>query len=151
MTDRLFLEDLAVGQVYTAGPITVSQDEIIEFAGRYDPQPFHTDPEAAAGHPIFRGLAASGWHTTALMISLANKALGHLAWGIVGGGGELAWLVPVRPGDALRIEIEVKEIAPSRSRPDRGTALTENRVINQDGVIVATFAPRFLVPTRPKP
>lgn len=149
-TTLLYLEDLTVGQIFTSGPISVTQDEIIEFARRYDNQPFHTDPEAATRHPIFQGLAASGWHTAALMMSMVTEAAGDLGWGVVGGGGDLQWTRPVRPGDALRLEIEVKEVTPSRSRPDRGTVLVENRLINQDGAIVTTFTPRLVVPTRPK-
>ncbi len=149
MGQALYLEDLVVGRLFAAGPITVTQDEIFEFARRYDNQPFHTDPAAAAEHPVFRGLAASGWHTTALMMSMVTEAAGGLAWGVVGGGGELSWMKPVRPGDQLRLEIEVKEITPSRSRPDRGSALMENRLINQDGEVVTIFRPRLLVPTRP--
>ena len=66
MTDALYLEDLTPGRRFTAGPVTVTEEEIIAFASRYDPQPFHTDPAAAAAHPLFQGLAASGWHTAAL-------------------------------------------------------------------------------------
>lgn len=151
MSEALYLEDLSVGQVFTAGPITITQDEIIDFARRYDNQPFHTDPEAAAAHPVFQGLAASGWHTTALMMSLVTQAVGHFGWGVIGGGGELAWMKPVRPGDVLRLEIEVKEVIPSRSRPDRGAVVAENRLINQAGEVVTAFKPRLIVPTRPKP
>lgn len=145
----LFLEDLAIGQVFRAGPLTVAAEEIIAFARQYDNQPFHTDPVAAAAHPVFQGLAASGWHTAALMMSMVTEALGHLGWGVIGGGGELSWARPVRPGDALRLEIEVKEVAPSRSRPDRGSVLVENRLINQHGEVVTRFTPRLVVPTRP--
>jgi acyl dehydratase len=144
----IYLEDLEVGRVFTAGPITVTEAEIIEFARRFDPQPFHLDHEAAAAHPIFRGLAASGWHTGALMMSLVAQALAGLPWGVVGAGGELQWTRPVRPGDTLRLEVEVMEVTPSRSRPDRGTALMRNRLINQAGEVVTEFAPRIIVPTR---
>ena len=150
MGQPIFLEDLEVGRLFTAGPLTVTRDEIFEFARRYDPQPFHTDPEAAAKHPVFQGLAASGWHTGAIMMSLVVQAAGDLGWGVVGGGGDLQWRLPVRPGDSLRLEIEVKEVTPSRSRPDRGTVVCENRLINQDGAVVTTFTPRLVVPTRPK-
>ena len=150
MTAALYLEDLAVGQVFRAGPLTITAEAIMAFARQYDNQPFHTDPAAAAAHPVFQGLAASGWHTTALMMSMVTEALGHLAWGVVGGGGELLWAKPVRPGDALRLEVEVKEIVPSRSRPDRGTALVENRLINQHDEVVTRFSPRLVIPTRPR-
>jgi acyl dehydratase len=147
--ERIFLEDLTPGRRFTAGPITVTEAEIIEFARRYDPQPFHTDPEAAKAHPVFQGHAASGWHTAALMMSMVAKALEGLPWGVVGGGGDLQWKAPVRPGDRLRLEIEVLEVTPSRSRTDRGTALMRNRVLNQDDAVVQEFTPRIVVPRRP--
>jgi acyl dehydratase len=144
----LYLEDLEVGRVFTAGPITVTEEEIVEFARRYDPQPFHLDREAAARHPIFQGLAASGWHTAALMMSMVAQALKDLPWGVVGSGGELQWTRPVRPGDTLRLEVTVMEVSPSRSRPDRGTALMRNRVLNGAGEVVTEFSPRIIVQRR---
>jgi acyl dehydratase len=121
----------------------------VEFARRYDPQPFHLDRAAAAAHPVFGGLAASGWHTAALMMSMTAKALAGLPWGVVGGGGDLQWTKPVRPDDVLRLEVEVMEVTPSRSRPDRGTALMKNRVLNQADEEVQVFTARLLVPRRP--
>ena len=99
MSEEIHLEDLTVGRRFTAGPVTISEAEIIDFARRYDPQPFHTDPGAAAAHPLFKGLAASGWHTAAISMALVVQALGELAGGIIGGGGELQWPRPTRPGD----------------------------------------------------
>jgi acyl dehydratase len=151
VTDALYLEDLTVGRRFTAGPVTVSEAEIIAFAKRYDPQPFHTDPDAAAKHPLFQGLAASGWHTAALAMPLVVKAAGSIAGGIIGSGGELRWPRPVRPGDSLSVEIEVIEATPSRSRPDRGSAVMHIRVLNQHGEEVQTFTPRIVVPRRPAP
>lgn len=149
MSDPLYLEDLHPGRRFTAGPVTVTEAEIIAFASRFDPQPFHTDPDAAATHPVFQGLAASGWHTAALTMPLVIEAAGHIAGGIVGGGGELQWPRPVRPGDSLSVEIEVLEVAPSRSRPDRGSALMRNRTLNQHGQEVQVFTVRIVVPRRP--
>ena len=149
MPDAQYLEDLTVGQVFTAGPLTVTEADIIAFARDYDPQPFHTDAAAAASHPVFGGLAASGWHTAALTMRLTVQAAGRLGWGVVGGGGELAWTRPVRPGDTLRLEARVLEIAPSRSRPDRGTALVRNATLNQNDEEVQLFTVRLLVPRRP--
>lgn len=151
MSDPIYLEDLTVGRRFTAGPVTVSEDEIIAFATRYDPQPFHTDPEAAAQHPLFQGLAASGWHTAALTMPLVIQAAGNIAGGIIGGGGDLQWPRPVRPGDSLSLEIEVLEVTPSRSRPDRGAALMRNRTLNQHGQEVQVFTVRIVVPRRPAP
>jgi len=151
VSDPIYLEDLTVGRRFTAGPVTVSEDEIIAFATRYDPQPFHTDPEAAAQHPLFQGLAASGWHTAALTMPLVLQAAGNIAGGIIGGGGDLQWPRPVRPGDSLSLEIEVLEVIPSRSRPDRGAALMRNRTLNQHGQEVQVFTVRIVVPRRPAP
>ena len=149
MTSPLYLEDLIVGRQFTAGPVTVEAAEILEFAGRFDPQPFHTDPEAARSHPLFQGLAASGWHTAALSMRLVVQALGRLEWGVVGGGGELQWPKPVRPGDELRLVSEVLEVTPSRSKPDRGSALMRNTTLNGAGEAVQVFTARLLVPRRP--
>lgn len=149
MSEPIYLDDLTVGRRFTAGPVTVSEAEIIAFASRYDPQPFHTDPEAAAHHPLFQGLAASGWHTAALTMPLVLQAAGNIAGGIIGGGGELQWPRPVRPGDSLSLEIEVLEVTPSRSRPDRGSALMRNRTLNQHGQEVQVFTVRIVVPRRP--
>lgn len=143
-----YLEDLEPGQVYKAGPVTLTAKAIIAFARQYDPQPFHTDPEAAKAHPLFQGLAASGWHTAAITMSLVVQALGDLADGVIGGGGELQWPRPTRPGDQLRLEIEVLEVTPSRSRPDRGSALMRNRTLNQAGEEVQVFTVRCVVPRR---
>lgn len=151
MSEAIYLDDLTVGRRFTAGPVTVSEAEIIAFASRYDPQPFHTDPEAAASHPLFRGLAASGWHTAALTMPMVVQAAGNIAGGIIGGGGDLQWPRPVRPGDNLSLEIEVLEVTPSRSRPDRGSALMRNRTLNQHGEEVQVFTVRIVVPRRPAP
>jgi acyl dehydratase len=145
----LYLEDLTPGRRFSAGPVTVTEAEIIAFAQRYDPQPFHTDPVAAAAHPLFQGLAASGWHTAALTMPMVVQAIGHIAGGIIGGGGELQWPRPVRPGDSLSFEAEVLEAIPSRSRPDRGSALMRNRTLNQHGEEVQVFTVRIVVPRRP--
>lgn len=127
----LYLDDLAPGLVFRASPVSVTAAEIIEYATRYDPQPFHMDPVAASGHALFQGLAASGWHTAALTMGLVVQAIGHVAGGVIGAGGELQWPRPTRPGDELRVEIEVLEVAPSRSRPDRGSVMVRITTLNQ--------------------
>jgi acyl dehydratase len=144
----LYLEDLTPGRRFTAGPVTVSAEQIIDFAQQYDPQPFHVDDAAAKQH-IFGGLAASGWHTAALTMRMVVEALAGLPWGVVGGGGELQWTKPVRPGDTLHLDIEVLEVTPSRSKPDRGTALMRNRTLNAAGEEVQVFTVRIMVPRRP--
>jgi len=147
MSDRLFLEDLTVGQRFTSAPQTVSAEEITEFAARYDPQPFHLDDAAAAG-TLFAGLAASGWHTAAITMRMIIASL-PVAGGIIGSGGELTWPRPTRPGDTLHVETEILEITPSRSRPDRGTAIVRCTTLNQHNEPVQTFTPKIVVPRRP--
>jgi acyl dehydratase len=144
----MFLEDMSVGQRFTAGPTSVTAEAIKAFAGEFDPQPFHLDEDAAAAHPIFGGLAASGWHTAAMAMKLTVQAMGHFGWGVVGGGGDLQWVRPVRPGDTLRLVAEVQEIAPSKSKPDRGSVLVRNAVLNQKDEEVQVFTVRLLVPRR---
>jgi len=149
VTDALYLEDLTPGRRFTAGPVTVTEAEIIAFASRYDPQPFHTDPVAARDHALFRGLAASGWHTAALTMRMIVDAMGSIAGGVIGGGGDLQWPRPTRPGDVLTLDVEVLEATPSRSRPERGSALIRYRTLNQAEEEVQVFTARAVVPRRP--
>jgi acyl dehydratase len=142
-----YFEDLAVGQIFGSGRLTVSADEIKEFAARFDPQPFHLD-EAAAKSSLFAGLAASGWHTAALTMRLIVGGEFRPAGGIIGGGGELAWLKPVRPGDELRAESEILETRESRSRPGEGLVKVRVTTLNQHGEAVQTFTPTLLVTRR---
>lgn len=137
VTSSLYLEDLSVGQRFTSRTRIITADEIKAFAAQSDPQPFHLDEEAARD-TMFNGLAASGWHTAALTMSLIVESL-PLAGGVIGGGGQLMWPRPTRPGDTLRVEVEVLELTPSRSRPDRGSAMMRYETINQHGEAVQTF------------
>jgi acyl dehydratase len=131
MGDPLYLEDLRVGQTFTTGSVTVTTEAIKAFARDYDPQPFHLD-EVAARDSLFGGLAASGWHTAALSMRLLVDGL-PIAGGLIGVGGETTWPRPTRPGDTLTVHIEVLEITPSKSRPDRGMVRTRNETRNQHG------------------
>ena len=146
----LYLEDLTPGRVFRGGPVTLTEEAIIAFAELYDPQPFHTDPLAAQDHPLFRGLAASGWHTAAISMLMITQAMGEIAGGVIGGGGDLQWPRPTRPGDTLRVECEVLEVTPSRSRPDRGSYLARHRTLNQAGEEVQVFTARGVAPRRPQ-
>jgi len=114
--DRLYLDDLYVGQRFASATDTIDEAQIKAFATRFDPQPFHID-EKAAEDTLFKGLAASGWHTAAITMRLNVEGGLPLAGGIIGAGGELAWPAPTRPGDTLHVESEVLEITPSRSKP----------------------------------
>lgn len=131
MSGKLYLEDLHPGQTFTTGSVTVTTEAIKTFARDYDPQPFHLD-EDAARDSLFAGLAASGWHTAALSMRLLVDGL-PFAGGLIGVGGETTWPRPTRPGDTLTVHIEVLEIAPSKSRPDRGMVRTRNETRNQHG------------------
>ena len=120
MTERYF-EDFAVGQVFKPScRVRIEKEDIIAFAQKFDPQPFHLDEEAAR-RSMFGRLVASGWHTAAVTMSLIARADYRAAGGTVGlGFDNLRWPTPVLPGDELHIETEVLEVRPSRSRPDRG-------------------------------
>src|SRR6266446_6136273 len=128
----LYLDDLSVGQRFTSATHTIDESQIKAFAAQFDPQPFHTDENAAA-RTLFKGLAASGWHTAAITMRLSVESGPPLAGGIVGVGVELSWPAPTRPGDVLHVESEVVEMTPSRSRPDRGAIVLLSRTINQRG------------------
>jgi len=148
MTAR-YLEDFAVGQTYGSGRLTVDEARIKTFAAEFDPQPFHMDEEAARGS-IFRGLAASGWHTAALTMRLLVDSDLKPAGGIVGAGfDELRWPLPVRPGDELRVQSEILEVRPLKSRNDRGVVKVKTTTLNQRGEAVQVSVGNLFVPRRP--
>lgn len=147
---RLYLEDLQVGQRFVSGTHTLDEAEITGFAAAFDPQPFHTGAEAARG-TFFGGLAASGWHTAAITMRLNVQSGLPLAGGLIGAGVEIAWPRPTRPGDVLRVESEVVEITPSRSRPDRGIVTVRSETLNQRNEAVQVSTARLIVFRRPSP
>jgi len=126
---RLYLEDLYVGQRFTSGTYRMDEERIKAFAAEFDPQPFHLD-EAAAQATVFRGLSASGWHTAAVAMRLMVTGGLPLGNGIIGLGGELAWPKPTRPGDTLRVESEILEILPSRSKPNQAVVKVKSTMLN---------------------
>lgn len=144
----LFLDDLQVGQRFDTGGVTLTEAEIIDFAWRYDPQSFHLDVNAAAASP-YGGLIASGFHSLALCFRLFIQS-GRLADSSLGSPGidELRWLAPVRPGDTLRCAVEVLEVRPSTSKPDRGIARLKYQAINQRGESVLGFVVNHLLKRR---
>ena len=143
----LYLDDIAVGDRASFGQYVVTREEVLAFATAYDPQPFHlSDEGAAATH--FGRLAASGWHTAAMTMRLIVDSAFRPAGGIIGFGGELQWLKPVRPGDELRAESEILELRESRSRPDQGLVKVRVTTLNQRGEAVQTFTPTLLVKKR---
>jgi acyl dehydratase len=148
MTER-YLEDFAVGQTFGSGRLRIDPERIKTFAAEFDPQPFHVDEEAAR-NSVFRGLAASGWHTAAITMRLLVEGELKPAGGIVGTGfDEFRWPRPVRPGDELRVESEVLEVRPSKSRPDQGLIKVRTTTLNQDGEAVQISIGNLLVPRRP--
>jgi acyl dehydratase len=144
----LYFEDLAVGQIFRTGALTVDTDAIKAFAASFDPQPFHLD-EAAAAKTFFQGLAASGWHTAALTMRLLVDGGAPIAGGIIGAGmDELRWPRPVRPGDRLHLESEVMELRPSRSRPQQGLMKMRTTTLNQNEEPVQILVANIVVPRR---
>ncbi|MCG5479868.1 MAG: MaoC family dehydratase [Ensifer alkalisoli] len=146
--DRFYLDDLYVGQRFTSATHTIDEAQIKAFAAQFDPQPFHTDEEAAKDM-LFKGLAASGWHTAAITMRLNVETGLPLAGGLVGAGGGLSWPAPTRPGDTLHVESEVVEITPSRSKPDRGIATILSRTVNHRGETVQILKANLVVPRAP--
>ena len=134
-----YFEDYVPGTVLEYGSISLREDEIIEFARRFDPQYIHTDPGAAAAGP-FDGLIASGWHTAGVMMRLfVDHYLSHVASMASPGIDELRWQRPVRPGDTLSIRVSVIEAKRSRSKPDRGMVRSLIEVLNQDREVVMSL------------
>jgi acyl dehydratase len=145
----MYLEDYQPGDVADLGPIDVDLDEVIEFGRRYDPQPFHVDPVAAAAGP-FGGIIASGWHTCAMMMRLMVDGYLSSETGLGSPGvDEIRWLAPVRPGDQLRVRVTVLSARASRSKPDRGILQTEIVVRNQSDVNVMRMLATHLLRRRP--
>ena len=148
MAER-YLDDFAAGQTFGSGRMRIDEDRIKTFAAEFDPQPFHLDAEAAR-KTLFGGLAASGWHTAALTMRLLVESEIKPVGGIVGAGfDEFRWPRPVRPGDELRVESEVLEVRPSKSRPEQGIIKVRTTTLNQNGEAVQIFVGNLVVPRRP--
>ena len=146
---KQYLEDLAAGQVYRSNRLQVDKGQILAFASQFDPQPYHLDEELAR-KSVFKGLAASGWHTAAMTMRLLVDSEFQPADGILGVGlEELSWLRPVRPGDELRVESEVLEVRPSKLRADRGVIRLRTTTLNQNDQPVQIYTGNLLVPRRP--
>jgi acyl dehydratase len=144
----LYYEDLAVGQIYRTGSITLDAEAIKAFAASFDPQPFHLD-EAAAANTFFYGLAASGWHTAAITMRLIVTEGAPIAGGSIGAGvEELRWPRPVRPGDRLRLESEVMEMRTMKSRPQYGLVKIQTTTLNQNDEPVQIMTSNMIVPKR---
>lgn len=138
----LYLEDIAVGQTFESAPHVLTVEEVKDFAGRYDPQFFHLDDEAAR-ESLFGGLAASGWHTAATTMRLLVESVPFFG-GLIGAGGEISWPRATRPGDAIRLRSEVTAVTPSRSRPERGMVNMRCETVNQHDEVVQVFTPKIV-------
>jgi acyl dehydratase len=146
----IYFEDLEIGAETYFGSYEVTREEVLEFARKYDPQPFHlSDEEAAKTH--FGRIAASGWHTCAMtMAVIARKVVGEKQAGLGSPGvDELRWLRPVYPGDTLHVTGKIVDKTPSRSKPEIGSFRTKTTVTNQDDVPVMRFTSIVLIRRRP--
>jgi len=149
MTSELYLEDFTVGQRFVSTEHALDVAQIKAFAAQFDPQPFHLD-EAMAEKTFFHGLAASGWHTASITMSLLVKSGMPIAGGLIGAGGELKWPQPTRPTDVLRVESEVLAVTPSRSRPERGMITVHSVTKNQKDEVLQDMTTKMLVWVRPE-
>jgi acyl dehydratase len=148
----IWFEDMTVGRIDRFGSIAVTREDAIDFARKFDPQPFHLDDDAAAANPLFGRLSVSGWHTAAMgmrMIADFWSSAGSRA--VLGAAGidELRWLRPVFPGDTLRVECEVIDARPSVSKPDRGLVRFRITLLNQDDAPVMSHISNVMVRRRP--
>lgn len=147
---KVYFEDIEIGQKMVSKPRQVTKEEIIAFAKKYDPQPFHVDEEAAK-NGIYGGLIASGWHTASIMMRMLVETMTGRSAGLGSPGfDDLRWWKPVRPGDTLHMESEVSEKRRSASRPDMGIIRSRVKVINQDGEVVLSFHSIGMYKTRPE-
>jgi acyl dehydratase len=146
----IYFEDLAVGQTTYFGSYEVTREEVIEFAQKYDPQPFHLSDEAAA-KTHFGRIAASGWHSCAMVMAVIARHVVQTEQAGLGSPGidELRWLKPVYPGDTLHVNGTITETRPSQSKPDIGSIRTETNVTNQDDQLVLRFTSIVLMRRRP--
>ncbi|WP_210396934.1 MaoC family dehydratase [Motiliproteus sediminis] len=139
MIPQRYLDDFTIGEVLETPAVTLTESEVIDFALKYDPQPFHLDLPAAE-QSLFGGLIASGFQTLALSFRLFIQS-GILRDSSMGSPGidELRWLAPVRPGDTIHTRLEVLETKPSRSKPDRGILRLRYEVMNQRDELVLSY------------
>jgi acyl dehydratase len=147
---RRYLEDLEIGERWVSREVTIEEQDIVDFATRFDPQPFHLDPEAAKASP-FGGLVASGWQLASLAMRLCVEARSYGDTPVVGiGADELRWYLPVRPGDVVHVERELVEILEVPDKPKRGTVKARVDLRNQRGELVMRMYGLSSVP-RSKP
>jgi len=148
MSAYVYMEDCRLGQKFTAGPITVTAEEIIAYAKQFDPQDFHTDP-VKAKNTVFGELVASGWHTASLTMRMIVDSMPKMEGGMVGRHIEnMNWPRPVRPGDQLSYEAEILDMRASGSNPKRGVLRIRNTTRNQKGETVMEMESIVFIPRR---
>ena len=140
----LYLEDLKVGDHFSSREYEMTVEEIKQFATAYDPQEFHTDEVKAQQHPIFQGLAASGWHTAAVTMRLWTECF-LVAYGLIGSESSLRWPRPTRPGDKIRVEVEISAITPSKSKTDRSIVTYVTQALNQHNDVLYMSTTKIVV------
>ncbi|MEH7226460.1 MaoC/PaaZ C-terminal domain-containing protein [Bacillus sp. JJ1566] len=138
----LYLDDLKVGDTFISEKYHLSADEIKIFAHEFDPQVFHCD-EILAEDTFFKGLAASGWHTAAITMKLLTASL-PFAHGVIGVGGEITWPRPTRPNDVLHVKCTIKEIKPSKSKPNQALLFVESVTLNQNNEVCQKLGAKLL-------
>lgn len=146
--EGLYLDDVQAGDAFRSREYRLDTEEILRFAAEYDPQSFHLS-DAAACETVFKGLAASGWHTAAITMKLLVESI-PFAEGIIGAGGEISWPRPTRPDHVLHVESRITDIRPSRSKPDRGFVTVECLTLNQEGEICQKLITKLLLFRRVK-
>ncbi|WP_122902109.1 MaoC family dehydratase [Acinetobacter sp. B51(2017)] len=140
----LYLDDLSVGQRFISNRYEMRLEEILQFAKQYDPQSFHTDTEAAKQHQIFKGLAASGWHTSAVCMRLWTECM-PIANGLVGTDSHVRWLKPTRAGDQIHVEVEITQIRRSKSKPHQAIVSYHTEALNQHHELLMTSDTNIVV------
>lgn len=149
LMQKLYLDDLYVGQSWVSAPHTIDAEQIKTFAAEFDPQPFHLSEEGAAG-TLFGSLAASGWHTAAITMRLLVESV-PLAEGLIGAELQLAWPKPTRPGMTIQVFSEIVDIKPSRSKPNMAFVTMRNETRDQDGEPLQVFEVKMPVFKRAQP
>ena len=140
----LYLEDLNVGDRFISREYEMTLEEIKQFAGQYDPQPFHLNEAEAEKSPIFQGLAASGWHTAAVTMRLWTECF-SIQGGLIGSESSLRWPRPTRHGDKIHVEVEITAIVPSKTKNDRGIVSYITQALNQNGDVLLISTTKIVV------
>lgn len=140
----LYLEDLNIADRFSSRKYHMGLEEIQNFAQAYDPQVFHTDEQQAAAHPVFQGIAASGWHTAAVVMRLWTECF-PVAYGLIGSESHLRWPCPTRPGDEIHVEVEIMDIQPSRSKTDRGIVSYQTQAFDQHHKMIFSSTTKIVV------